>query len=103
MCEKKITRCVLAFKPSLGLTLPLEGKLSTSVHVCVGGVHASGVGTQGGFSDNLQELYSFCVENLDERTVAQLYSSSCLGSQFLCTNEVISLLHLQAVHILRKA
>lgn len=59
--------------------------------------------TQGGFSDNLQELYSFCVENLDERTVAQLYSSSCLGSQFLCTNEVISLLHLQAVHILRKA
>lgn len=59
--------------------------------------------TQGGFSDNLQELYSFCVEDLDERTVAQLYSSSCLGSQFLCTNEVISLLHLQAVHILRKA
>lgn len=55
----------MAFKPSLGLTLPLEGKLSTSVHVCVGGVHASGVGTQGGFSDNLQELYLFRVENLD--------------------------------------
>jgi len=26
--------------------------------------------TQGGFSDNLQELYLFRVENLDERTVA---------------------------------
>lgn len=35
LCEKKITRCVLAFKPSLGLALPLERKLSTSAHACL--------------------------------------------------------------------
>lgn len=60
------------------LALPLERKLSTSVHACVGGVHASGVCAQNPgwflFSDNLQELYSFSVENLGELTVAQLYS-----------------------------